>query len=55
MDSTTMRRQRLVITFVLAMTLVLVGYMWSVGGGPLDAERFSGVARADATLWIAPH
>lgn len=53
MDNT-MLRQRLVVTFVVIMTLTVVGYLWSTDGGPLASDRLSGIASAEATLWLSP-
>ena len=54
MDNT-MLRQRLVVTFVVAMTFAVVGYLWSTDGGPLASDRLSGMPRAEATLWLSQH
>lgn len=46
-------RQRLVLILLLITLVVLIGYGWSaIARDPVETARLSGIAHAQATLWV---
>ncbi|HEY9010868.1 MAG TPA: hypothetical protein VIN06_07600 [Devosia sp.] len=46
---------RLVVLLLLVGLALLIGYGWSaIASDDVAADRLSGIARAQATLWVTP-
>lgn len=49
-----MSRQRVVILLLVALAVALVAYGWtSVHGNPVVDANLTGVAKAEASIWVA--